>query len=129
MAAVPHSRASEGWFRFALAMLVASAIANSLYGIVGLTGDDHFVSDELLFGAVELWGGVALVIGAIEFMIVLLVVKRVPSGVPLAVMIVGLNAVAQLMAIGAYPIWSVIVLVIDGLVIYGLTARAHRAHA
>jgi hypothetical protein len=32
-----------------------------------------------------------------------------------------LNAIAQILAIGAYPVWSVIILVIDGLIIYALT--------
>ena len=32
-----------------------------------------------------------------------------------------INAVATLMSLGAYPIWSVMILVLDGLVIYALT--------
>jgi len=106
--------------RFAIAMLVVAGVVNVLYGVVGLGDDHHYASDGPIFGAVELWGGVNLVIGAIYLMIVLLLVKRVPSGVPLAVMMAGINAVAQMMAVGAYPIYSLTVLAVDVVVIYAL---------
>ncbi len=38
-------------------------------------------------------------------------------------MFAGFNAIAALLAIGAYPVWSVIILVIDGLIIYALTVH------
>jgi hypothetical protein len=49
-----------------------------------------------------------------------LIFNRSHLGALVGILIAGLNAIAQLMAIGAYPVWSVIVLVIDGLIIYGL---------
>lgn len=110
-------------------MLVIGGAANSLYGLVGLLEEEHFVSDALLFGAVTFWGGVNLVIGAIQLMIALLIWKGVPSGASLGILIAGLNAVAQLLAIGAYPIWSTTVLAIDILIIYALAAYGPREPA
>jgi hypothetical protein len=104
-------------------MLLLGGTANSLYGLVGLLEEEHFVPDALLFGAVTLWGGVNLVIGAIQFMVALLIWKGVPSGTTLGIFIAGLNAVAQMMAIGAYPVWSVTVLAVDVLIIYALAAH------
>jgi hypothetical protein len=37
------------------------------------------------------------------------------------IMWAGLNACLHLLAIGAYPAWSIIIMAIDGLVIYALT--------
>jgi hypothetical protein len=119
----------DGWLRFAATMLLVGATANALYGIVGLTGDDHFVPDDLLFGAVTFWGGVNLVIGSIQFMIAVLILMRVASGALLGIFIAGINAVAQMMAIGAYPLWSATVLVIDLLIIYALTVHGPWAPA
>ena len=42
-------------------------------------------------------------------------------GALLGIMFAGFNAIAALLAIGAYPLWSVTILVIDGLIIYALT--------
>ena len=102
-------------------MLLIGAAANALYGVAGLVKDDHFVSDALLFGAVSFWGGVNLVIGMIQAGTALLIWNRIPSGAFLGILIAGINAIAQMMAVGAYPLWSMTVLVIDGLIIYGLS--------
>jgi hypothetical protein len=39
------------------------------------------------------------------------------------VMIAAINAVTQLMWIGAYPAWSIAAMVVDGLIIWALTTR------
>ena len=120
---------SNRWLSFSVTALLVAATANGLYGIVGLTGNDHFVSDDLIFGGVTFWGGVNLVIGMIQAMIAVLIWKRIPSGVPLGILITGINAVAQTMAIGAYPIWSVTVLAIDIAIIYALAVQFPREAA
>jgi hypothetical protein len=114
------------WLRFAAAMLFIGAAANALYGVAGLVRDEHLVPDDLLFGGITFWGGVNLAVGMIQLMIAVLIVKRVPSGASLGVLVCGINAVAQMMAIGAYPIWSVTVLAIDLLVIYALIVYGPR---
>lgn len=116
----------DAWLRFAAAMLFIAAAANALYGVAGLVRDDHLVPDELLFGGVTFWGGVHLIVGLIQLMIAVLIVQRVPSGASLGILVCGINAVAQMMAVGAYPIWSVTVLAIDLLVIYALTVYRPR---
>jgi hypothetical protein len=117
-----HAAHRGAWLRFAAVALLVGAAANALYGVVGLLGDDHLLDDDLLFGAVTLWGGVNLVIAATQLMIAVLILTDAPSGAALGILIAGLNAIAQMMAIGAYPIWSVTVLVVDLLIIYALTA-------
>jgi hypothetical protein len=59
------------------------------------------VSDELIFGAVELWGGVNLVIGLIQAMIAVLILVGAPSRVFLGVLVTSINLVAQMMIMGA----------------------------
>jgi hypothetical protein len=110
-------------------MLTLAGIVNCLYGVAGLAGDEHLVEDSLLFGAVEFWGGVNLIVGAIQLMIVLLLVKDVPSGTWLGIGLAAVNAIAQLMAVGAYPLWSLTVLVIDVLIIYALAVHGPREAA
>jgi len=115
--------AGTGWLRFAIAMLVIGGAANSLYGLGGLVQDEHFIPEALLFGALTFWGGVNLVIGAIQLGVALLLWNGIPSGATLGIFVAGVNAVAQMMAIGAYPAWSAAVLAIDILVIYALAVH------
>jgi hypothetical protein len=42
----------------------------------------------------------------------------------LGVFLLCLNLIAQLLFLPAYPVWSIIIMVIDGLAIYGLTVYA-----
>ncbi len=42
-------------------------------------------------------------------------------GALLGIMLAGLSAVNSLLSVGAYPIWSLIILALDGVVIYALT--------
>jgi hypothetical protein len=43
--------------------------------------------------------------------------------VAVRVLIAAVNALVHAMAIGGHPVWSIIVLAVDGLIIYGLTVH------
>ena len=42
-------------------------------------------------------------------------------GALLGIMLAGLSAANSLLSVGAYPIWSLIILALDGVIIYALT--------
>lgn len=113
--------------RFAIAMLLVGAALNAMYGIVGLAGDDHLVSDALLFGSLEVWGGTSLAIALIEVGAAVLLIARVPSGVPITMLVVALNMLAQWLAVGAYPLWSVTMLAINALILHDVIAHGTRS--
>ena len=46
----------SGWAVFAGVLFVLAGIFHVMWGIAGITNDDNFVSDELLFGDLTLWG-------------------------------------------------------------------------
>ncbi len=110
-----------GWLAFAAIMLLLGAVFNAVYGLTALTNDDYLRADELLFGDLSLWGAIYLVFAAAQLIAVLLIARRRESGAVLGIAIVVLHATAVLLSIGAYPIWSVILLVVDGLILYGLS--------
>lgn len=114
-------RRGRGWLTFAAVMLFAAGAANALWGISALVNDDYFTVDELLFGDLSMWGVFYLVLAAAQFLVGLLILGRSAVGAVLGIGFALLSGLLALMSIGAYPIWSVIVLTIDGLIIYGLT--------
>jgi uncharacterized RDD family membrane protein YckC len=116
----PAEPRGTGWITLAGVMLFIAASANALWGIAAFANDDYFAADELLFGDLSGWGAVYLAVALTQLFTAVLIFNRSRFGATLGIIIAGLNAVGQLMAIGAYPVWSVIVLVIDGLIIYGL---------
>jgi uncharacterized membrane protein YjfL (UPF0719 family) len=54
----------------------------------------------------------------------ILVLRRSTLGAMLGIVIAGLHATISLFSIGAYPLWSVAAMVVDILIIYGLTVHA-----
>jgi hypothetical protein len=112
-----------GWLTFAGVMFLIAATFNTVYGISALVNDDYFAVDELLFGDLSMWGVLYLIVAASQVVAALLVFARSAIGAILGIFIAGLNATVALVSIGAYPIWSITVMVVDGLIIYGLAVH------
>ena len=121
MEASRNGSKGQGWAAFAATMVLVVGVFNLIYGLAALIEDDYFFADELLFGTLSLWGWVHLIIGVPQVITATLIYAGNDFGAVLGIMFAGFNAIAALLAIGAYPVWSVIILVVDGLIIYALT--------
>jgi hypothetical protein len=119
------ARASEstGWSTFAGVMFFVVALVNTLWGVSALVNDDYFATDELLFGDLSLWGALYLGFSVLCFVTALLILRRSELGIVVGTVLAVLHGLTALVTIGAYPLWTVVVLVIDGLIIYGLTVH------
>jgi hypothetical protein len=116
----------EGWRAFATVLFAAVAIGNLMWGIAALAGDDHFKAEELLFGDLTLWGVIYLVAAALQGATALLLIRGSAAGAILGSILAALHAIVLLASVGAYPLWSGVLLVIDGLLIYALLVHCLR---
>jgi hypothetical protein len=95
---------------------------------IAAIGRSHFFTSNAHYVAGDLraWGWAVLGLGACQGLACVgIFVKNQPArwaGVAFA----GLNAIAQLLFIPAYPFWSLALFAVDILVIYGLTAYGGR---
>lgn len=112
----------RGWLTFAAAMFIAAGLGNALWGVAALVNDDYFAADELLFGDLSMWGVFYLLLAATQVATAWLIFRRSTVGTVLGISLALLHLLVALMSIAAYPLWTVILLTIDGLIIYGLTA-------
>jgi hypothetical protein len=112
---------AQGWAAFAAIMILIVGVFNVIYGLAAIIDDDYFGAGELLFGDLSLWGWIHLVLGVLQVFTAALIFAGNVLGAVLGIMFAGFSAIAALLAIGAYPVWSVIILVVDGLIIYALT--------
>ena len=112
---------AQNWATFAAVMFLVVGIFNVIDGIAAISKDRHFRADELLIGNLSFWGIVLLIVGALQLLTTYLIYNRSPGGQVLGVILAVLSAVTALFFLGAYPIWSIIILVLDGVVIYALT--------
>jgi hypothetical protein len=96
---------------------------NLLDGIVALVNDDYFVADELLFGDLTAWGVWWLVVGTAQAVTGLAILRRGTLSWIFGIAIASVNALTQLMWLGAYPAWAIAAIIVDGLIIWALTTR------
>jgi hypothetical protein len=114
-------RTGRGWAGFAGMMILVVGTFNLIWGLVALVQDDYFAADQLLMWSLNSWGALHIAIGCLQLLTALLIFSGSGAGPVLGIMFSFFSAIGALVSIGAYPIWSVIILVIDGLVIYALT--------
>lgn len=112
----------QNWAAFAAILFLILGIFNVIDGIAALTAaDDYFRVEALLFGDLSMWGVLFLIVGVLQLLASYLIFQGSAAGALLGITLASLNAILALLAIGAYPIWAIIILVLDGVVIYALT--------
>jgi hypothetical protein len=117
----PDASRGQGWAAFAATMVLIAGVFNFIYGLAAIVDDNYFSAGDLLFGDLSLWGWIHLILGVAQVVTATMIFAGSDFAAVLGITFAGFNAIAALVAIGAYPLWSVIILVIDGLIIYALT--------
>jgi hypothetical protein len=116
-----------GLVLFAGVLLLVAGFWNMIYGIAGIANSHVFVANaHYVFGDLRAWGWITLI-----FAILLLIAGGgVMAGNQLArwfgVAVVGLNAIDQMFFIPAYPFWSLTIIAMDVVALYGLCAYGSR---
>ncbi len=113
----------SGWLAFAGILMLIVGTLNSIEGIAAIGNAHFFVANaRYIAGDLNAWGWTVLILGIAQILIGLGVMARNQLARWTGVAALGLNAIAQLMFIPAYPFWSLAIFAIDILALYGLVA-------
>jgi hypothetical protein len=128
MTASDHHRprtSTSGWVVFSATMIFLAAAANLIYGITMLVNDEWVVLgvDEILIFDLTTVGVIALLFAAFQLFVGMGVLGGELWARILGIIFAALNALAQMAFISVYAEWSWLLLVIDVLIIYGLTVH------
>jgi hypothetical protein len=120
-----------GWVAFAGTMLLLTGGINIFQGTVALIADDRVVATANRFVLVDItsWGWTLLLSGLAMIAIGVGLLAGGTWARIAGIVVVGLHAVAQVAWLGAYPVWSLLMIALDTIVIFALTARWSEAHA
>jgi hypothetical protein len=116
-----------GLVLFAGVLLLVSGFWNLIYGIAAIAQSHVFVANaHYVFGNLRAWGWVTLI-----FAILLLIAGGgIMVGSQLArwfgVVVLGLNLIEQMFSIPSYPFWSLTIIALDVVALYGLCAYGSR---
>ena len=122
----PDPTAWTGWVVFAAFMMIMVGCFQAIEGLVALFDDGWYhVTESGLLVDVDYtaWGWTHLLIGALLVIAGVGVLAGNTVARALAVVLAALSALVNLAFIEAYPIWAVIVITIDVLVIYALVVH------
>ena len=116
-----------GMVIFAGVLLAVIGFFNLLDGIAAIANSTFFIGGaHYVVGDLRAWGWTMTIIGGVQ----LLAAVGVWAGSQLArwfaVAVVGLNALAQMFFIPAYPFWSLMIIAADIVALWGLCAYGSR---
>ncbi|MBF9068554.1 DUF7144 family membrane protein [Streptacidiphilus fuscans] len=116
--------ATPGLVTFAGVLLALLGFLNGLDGIAAIARSHVFFGNaHYVFGDLRAWGWVMLVLAVVQLAAAYgVLVARAEWARWTGVVVLGLNVFAQMAFIPSYPFWSLTIIAIDVLGIYGLTA-------
>lgn len=116
-----------GWVYFAGAMMLVMGGLQIFAGLAALLKPTYYVvtANHLIALSFTAWGWIDLIIGIFVLLAGLAVINGSTWGRVVAVFLTVVSALANLAFLSSYPLWSIIALVIDGLVLYALCVHGN----
>ena len=118
-----------GLIIFASVLLLVAGFWNLIQGISAIAKSHVYVANaHYVFGDLRSWGWVALILSILMLLAGVGVLVGNQLARWFAVAVVGLDAIAQMFFIPAYPFWSLTIIAMDVVALYGLCAYGSRAN-
>lgn len=112
---------------FASVLLLVIGAWNAIQGIAAIANSHVYLTNvHYVFGDLRAWGWVILIFGVLQVAAAIGVIVGSQLGRWFAVAVVGLNAIGQMFFIPAYPFWSLAVIAMDVVALYGLCLYGSR---
>src|SRR5215475_14243413 len=116
-----------GMVLFASILLVVIGCFNLIYGIAAIAQSHVFVANaHYVFGNLRTWGWITLIISALQILAGIGVMTGNQVARWAGIILCGLNAINQMFFIPAYPFWSLTIIAMDIVALYGLCAYGSR---
>jgi hypothetical protein len=113
-----------GWVTFAGVMLLIAGVLNIIYGIAAIGDSSFFINDtRYIFSGLHTWGWVTLILGVIQLFAAFSLWGGGLYGRIVGIGAAGLSAIAALLSIPAYPLWSLAIFAIDVVIIHQIATR------
>jgi hypothetical protein len=122
----PDPTGWTGWVIFASFMMFLLGSFQAIQGLVALFDDGFYLVTEgnlVVDVNYNVWGTVHLALGVLLLLCGAGVMTGNLAARMVGVILAGLSALANLVFIEAYPLWSMIIITVDVLVIYALTVH------
>jgi hypothetical protein len=123
---LPAGAGSNGWIAFAGIVLFLNGICGALYGLTAILNDDVVTvggGTGVTVWDFTGWGWIQLIIGVVMAIVAVGLFTGNGAARWLAIFMAMLSALAQFGIISAFPLWAILVIVLDVVIIYQLVVR------
>ncbi|MEI7559567.1 MAG: hypothetical protein WCJ63_03140 [Actinomycetes bacterium] len=114
----------SGWFTFAGFMFIIAGAANLMWGFAALDSKQYLSEAGLLFSTLTFWGWISIIWGVAALVCSWALLTRSSMAVAMGVSMATLSAIFWLFALPVLPIWSLVIIAIDVLIVYGLVSSS-----
>jgi hypothetical protein len=109
---------------FAVVLLSMAGVLNAIYGIAAISDSSFFVHNtRYILSGLNTWGWVTLGLGVVQLLAALSLWGGGLFGRIVGIAAAGLSAIAALMSIPAYPLWSLAIFALDVVIIHQIATR------
>lgn len=123
MSTKPAGRKLSGWVAFVGIYLVVAGVLNVLWGVAALSDKRVFEEDSLVWSNLSFWGWTVLVVGVAQLIGAVLVARQRVGGPIIAGFLAFMGLGVNFLSIGAYPIWSAILIAVDALILWAVSVH------
>jgi hypothetical protein len=118
-------RGPTGWVIFAGSIMVMVGFLNFFYGLAAIVNDEVVVvgGHGAIIADITTWGWVTLILAVVLVLTGFGLFVGAEWARLVGVIIVTINAIEQVWIFPAAPLWAFIVILLDVIIIYNLTAR------
>jgi hypothetical protein len=114
----------SGWVTFAGILLLITGSLNVIYGIAAIGDSRFFVQDaKYMISNLNTWGWITLGIGLIQVLAAGSLWNGGLFGRILGIGAASISAIAALLAIPAYPLWSLAIFAISIVIVHQISAH------
>ena len=112
----------SGWVTFAGIMFLVAGFANVIWGIGAIADKSYLSGEGLLFASLGFWGWVAVLWGALVLFGAYRLLTGSPSGREVGIILAVVSAIFWFIALPVLPIFGLTAILIDALIIFGLSS-------
>ena len=120
-----------GWIAFAGTMMIIAGTLNLFYGLIAAINDEWVVFGNRgdLYLDLTAWGWLHMVLGAVVLLAGIFLFTGNILARAVGVIVASVSIIANFLWMPAYPIWALIVITLDVLIIWALTAHGREIKA
>ncbi len=123
----PRTSRGAGWLTFSAIVLTIGGVFATIDGLMAVYKSTFFTANAVyVFSDLKTWGWITFGLGVAGIAAGLAVLSGRQWARWTGIVVAGVSAVGQLLFAQAYPLWALMIMAVDFLVIYGLAVYGGR---